>query len=445
MTPLWCATVGMENAVFPPVSPPIWPTPENVYKGTVASGTTYVYCVPSHIERWAAMPEAHENLAKLKAIVYAGAPLSPEVGDLLAAKGVNLRVYFGSTETGGMCLFLPHRESRYRNREWGLFRVGLHCNYHIVKRKGDPLEEENDVSELHFLAGPKQSLSPGIFNTTFEGHPAYTTGDLVVPVMVDGQQWFRFYGRKDDQILLSTGEKTNPVPIEKILLEDANIDHVILFGQGKQQNGALVQPSAAYLEDEATAGPLSNDDRLIRFRQRIAPTLAAANKFAPAHSFIFPELVIIADHPFQLTPKGTVRRRFTLNEFNGQIENAYLEVERSTLPDLRGPAAGDWTINNTFDFVSAVVTKVTEREIPPNEDFFEQGADSLQATWIRNTVLRVLREAGFNTRQIPSDLVSLSSYQLRALVSLSVSNMIFLLAGVPISHRPAARRFPLRL
>lgn len=41
-----------------------------------------------------------------------------------------------------------------------------------------------------------------------------------------------------------------------------------------------------------------------------------------------------------------------------------------------------------------------------NENIFEHGADSLRATWIRNTIFRVLREAEFKTRQIPSDIVS---------------------------------------
>ncbi|KAH8693160.1 Alpha/Beta hydrolase protein [Talaromyces proteolyticus] len=394
----------MQLAVFPPVSPPVRPTPENIYNGIVAAKSTYIFCVPSHIERWAAMPETHEYLAKeIKALAYCGAPLGADAGNLLSSKGVNLQPYFASTETGGMSLFLPKRPSSPHNRGWAHFRVAPHCNVRVIERSNDAGEEEDGLSELVFLKGPNHT--PSVFNTTFKGAMAYTTGDLVVSEMIDGVQYFRFYGREDDQILLSTGEKTNPVPIEKILLKDDSIDFVVLFGDGKPQNGALFQPSARYRAEEEEAGQLSSDERLVRFRRKIAPTLAAANKFAPSHSFIFPELVLLADHPFQLTGKGTVRRRHTLNEFAEQIEKAYTEVERSTLPDLRGPAAGAWTINNTLDFVTSVVHQVVGLEVPANQDIFEHGADSLQATWIRNTILRVLREAGFKTRSIPSDFV----------------------------------------
>ena len=221
--------------------------------------------------------------------------------------------------------------------------------------------------------------------------------------MDDDIEYFRFFGREDDQILLSTGEKTNPVPIEKILLKDDNIDFVVLFGEGKQQNGALVQPSASYLAAVEGLNLSTNDERLIHFRQAIAPSLAAANEFSAAHSFIFPELFLLANSPFQLTGKGTVRRRHTLNKFSAQIETAYTEVERSTLPEILGPES--WTINNTLDFVSAVMHKVLGHTVPPNEDIFQHGADSLSATWIRNTILRVLRGAGFKTRRIPADFV----------------------------------------
>lgn len=404
IAPLWCACSGMQLAVFPPVSPPIRPTSENVYNGIVDSQSTYVFCVPSHIERWAGMMETHEHLAKqIKALAYCGAPLGADAGNLLSSKGVNLQPYFASTETGGMSLFLPKHRSSPQNRGWAHFLVAPHCNVRVVQRPNDSVKEEDGLSELVFLKGPHHT--PSVFNTIFEGEPAYTTGDLVVSNRLDGVQYFRFYAREDDQLLLSTGEKTNPVPIEKILLKDDNIDLVVLFGDGKQQNGALVQPSASYRSFEEAAGLLSSDEKLARFRRTIAAALAAANEFAPSHSFIFPELVLIADHPFQLTGKGTVRRRHTLSEFAEQIEHAYTEVERSTLPNLRGPAAGAWTINNTLDFVSAVVRKIVGQVVPVNEDIFDHGADSLQETWIRNTILRVLREAGFVTRKIPSDFV----------------------------------------
>ncbi|KAF2135751.1 uncharacterized protein K452DRAFT_164934 [Aplosporella prunicola CBS 121167] len=409
IAPLWCASTGMQLAVFAPRSPPTRPTPESVYTATVATQCTYVFCVPSHIERWASMPETHAYLAQqLKALAYCGAPLGADAGSLLSAKGVNLQPYFAATETGGMSLFLPGERSRAQNGGWTRFRVAPHCRVRVVPRRGEGSEEEGDgLAELVFLRGPRHT--PSVFNTEFAGEPAYTTGDLVVPETEDGVPYFRFYGREDDQLLLSTGEKTNPAPIEAALLQDANVGGVVLFGDGKQQNGALVQASAAYLsreEKEEEDGTLTRDEKLARFRTAIAPALANANALAPSHSFIFPELVLRADHgPFELTAKGTVRRRHTLHAFARDIEQAYAEVERSTLPALRGPLPGAWSLNNTADFVAAVVREVVGEGVPPDADIFAYGADSLQATWVRNALLRALREAGFRTREIPAEFV----------------------------------------
>ncbi|KAJ7167315.1 hypothetical protein C8R43DRAFT_170827 [Mycena crocata] len=45
---------------------------------------------------------------------------------------------------------------------------------------------------------------------------------------------WRVYGRQDDQIMLSTGENVNPLPMESILSEDKHIGSVLLFGFRKE-------------------------------------------------------------------------------------------------------------------------------------------------------------------------------------------------------------------
>lgn len=45
-----------------------------------------------------------------------------------------------------------------------------------------------------------------LLNMEVDGQPAYATGDLVLPHPTK-QGLFKIYGRKDDQIVLKTGEK----------------------------------------------------------------------------------------------------------------------------------------------------------------------------------------------------------------------------------------------
>ena len=47
---------------------------------------------------------------------------------------------------------------------------------------------------------------------TVDGKPGYATGDLLQEHPTQ-KGLYKIYGRVDEQIILSTGEKTNPVPL----------------------------------------------------------------------------------------------------------------------------------------------------------------------------------------------------------------------------------------
>ncbi|KDN35741.1 acetyl-CoA synthetase-like protein [Tilletiaria anomala UBC 951] len=407
IAPLWCATVGMTLAVFAPKNPPVRPTPENLFNDLRASESTLVFCVPSHLEAWANNPETWQHLAKsLKAVVFCGAPLAQQAGLTLTSKGVNIQPYFASTETGGMSLFLPESKLSPHQDSWNMFQLAPHCNVRISDaRLADGTDEGVALVQAFFLQGPTHT--PSAFNATLEGKPAYTTGDLLCRSKINGKEYFSVYGREDDQINMSTGEKTNPLPIEKTLAECEYVEHIVLFGHGKPQIGALVQATPKFYTDtRQKLGTLPQDELLAHLRRAIAPYLRIANEQAPAHSKIFPEMIMLCDRdtPFSLTGKQTVRRRHVLTENSRLIEAAYLEVEKSALLDIPGPKAEQWTIAVTTQFVEQVISRHIG-SIRPAADIFEQGADSLHATSIRNALLRALRDVGARTSNVPSDVV----------------------------------------
>ena len=55
-------------------------------------------------------------------------------------------------------------------------------------------------------------MTPNVYNSIFDGKPAYFTSDLLQQHPTK-PHLFRVYGRADDQLMLSTGEKTNPAPL----------------------------------------------------------------------------------------------------------------------------------------------------------------------------------------------------------------------------------------
>ncbi|THU77606.1 acetyl-CoA synthetase-like protein [Dendrothele bispora CBS 962.96] len=90
-------------------------------------------------------------------------------------------------------------------------------------------------------------------------------------------------------------------------------------------------------------------------------------------------------------PERLDRRQAILNDYDGEIKKLYQMVDESTQATI--PPPEEWNLNSTLDFVRVVLTRVLQRDLNDNDDIFEYGCDSLQATWIRNTLLRALRQS----------------------------------------------------
>lgn len=71
------------------------------------------------------------------------------------------------------------------------------------------MKSPENYSSPVFQASP--DLRPCTFNTNFSNEPAFATGDLFARHPSNPTLW-RIVGRKDDQIIHSNGEKTNPGP-----------------------------------------------------------------------------------------------------------------------------------------------------------------------------------------------------------------------------------------
>ncbi|PIL34345.1 hypothetical protein GSI_03120 [Ganoderma sinense ZZ0214-1] len=115
-------------------------------------------------------------------------------------------------------------------------------------------------------------------------------------------------------------------------------------------------------------------------------------------------LIASPSKPFQFNAKATLRRGVILKEYDEEIEAIYKAVESSAQSDIAPPAA--WDETSTLDFVRAIVKGTLSRSLSDNADIFRNGGDSLQATWIRNTVLRAIRETDQDAaKRLPMNLV----------------------------------------
>ncbi|KAF4573440.1 putative PKS/NRPS-like protein biosynthetic cluster [Pleurotus pulmonarius] len=384
---VWSSCAGSVVACFRPSSPPVLPTPDVFLKAIVDSGSRIVYCVPSFVEAWALDQKNIPLLRNLTAIVYAGAPLNVGVGTALSREGVTLIPFYGSTEIGCFNLFLAKDPSK---EDWQYFEPGRHMKLHRVLHEGIP-----GAFEPVIIAS--SSSTPHTINTVIDGQPAYATSDLL-EVHPHKPHLVRVYGRVDDQLMLSTGEKTNPTPLETILVHDENISAAIMFGRGRFQNGVLIQPTKEF--------DPSDEESLADFRNKIWPSVEKLNEFAPTHSRLFKEMIIVTNpsKPLEYTPKGTPRRQVCLAAYAAEVDALYEAVEESSQRDITPPQ--EWTPEETLRFIRKVVGSVMVAPITDEEDFFQSGCDSLQATWIRNTVLRSVRvSSNVSVHHIPQNFV----------------------------------------
>lgn len=366
---------GAITAHFPPKQPAIIPTADRFLSSLIKTRCTYVFSVPSFLEQWAHDPTAIQALKAAKGLVFGGGPLSKEAGDILSDSGVNLLSAFGLTEVGGVSVMF-HKSAPPEGWEW----MGIRGNIDVAFV---PTEEER----IYRMFIKKSAFNtPSVLNSEVDGIRAFDTKDLVELHPSNPKLW-KAYGRADDQIMHSTGEKTNPGPIEAALLGDKRISGAVMFGRGKFQPGVLVQPSAEFAFDP------KDMKRLIEYRSLIWETVAQINEVVPQHSRIYKEMILVAspDKPFEFTAKESLRRGAILKAYEQEIEDIYNAIE-AVSPNV--PIPPILTLKTAKTVVRDIVKGALQQDtVGDDDDIFSVGGDSLTATSIRNSIMGALRKS----------------------------------------------------
>ncbi|KZS89164.1 acetyl-CoA synthetase-like protein [Sistotremastrum niveocremeum HHB9708] len=337
--------------------------------------------IPSILQEVAEAGEgAIKELAKRVTVAFfGGAALDPTAGDLLSAHGVPIKTAYGMTEINiGSRLTVP--KGPLKNGEWKYLQWRDGFKMHLLPVEG--LDARELVVEVHTQGAED---SPAIIDS--ESPRGFRTKDTWVE-HPERPGWWRHAGRMDDITVLSNGEKTN----NKQLGEDPRIQHVVVFGKGRAQNGIVVEPAPG------TQGPRA-------FLDEIWPTIVAMNKEVPMHSRLIRELVLVANpgRPFALTDKGTVRAKITLALYEKEIEAAYTNLEESANSKWELPAAFDE--GSVQNFLSNVIGDILACEVNESDDLFAQGMDSLLAVRVRSALLPLVKASPMPSLTLPRNII----------------------------------------
>ena len=323
---------------------------------------------PSIIEDLAANSDSLALLSRLDALGYGGAPLAHAVGEKIRqyVKLVNL---MGSTEMYALPTEIINQQAfdylRFAEEN------GVQFNAH-----------SEGLFELTIVRNPRYKDFQSVFYT-YENLTVFHTQDLYSPHPVIANAW-RYVGRADDIITLSNGEKINPIPMEKIIMDHEGVKSSLLVGEGRFQTGLLV---------EAKVQPSTPEEEQSMVRS-LAAVIDKANKDSLAHGRLSKDLIVIAspNKPFPRSGKGTVQRRATLSLYRDELDAMY------SPSDEPGRLLVYRSLETSPESIEAWLPSLMRRVgnwdyLGDDQDFFAFGMDSLQALNLTKEINGLLRSS----------------------------------------------------
>ncbi|KAI1774063.1 acetyl-CoA synthetase-like protein [Hypoxylon cercidicola] len=369
-----------------------------------------MFLVPSVIEQLLAEPDGISFFTDVDFVAYSGAPSTPEIGDRLS-QVVELISPFGSTETGQ----LPELALPREDWAWHEF----HPNYSHEMQVYDPAQ---GIFELVVLADETTMVHHNL-----PGITVYHTKDLFTQ-HPQRPSLFKYYGRRDDIIVLGNGEKFNPIPLELEVQAHPELKGALVVGNGRTQAVILIEPNADHVDP--------------KLPDRVWPLIEKSNSLVAGQGRISRAMIICAspDKPFARTGKGTVVRKLTEQAYKDEIEQSYssadgdLDVMMELIPTLAYNQAA------VIQFLRQVLTLTSfspGSTIREDENFYVHGLDSLQTIEMTK---RLRRNLASKTSKPVSWLSARTIFQNATLAELSGVLAAFLNDGqIPEEETRATR------
>lgn len=248
-----------------------------------------------------------------------------------------------------------------------------------------PYDTNTGTFELIIFADESNQDSAPVFHNLPGENPFYTK-DLFTQHPTK-PNLYKYYGRKDDILVLANGEKVNPIPLEQLVQADASLKGVLLTGNGRTQPVLLVEPKEV-LDESGRAQLL----------EQLWARIEEANSNVAGPGRVARGMAICAtpEKPFARTGKGTIVRKLTQDAYQEDIDRLYTNLGRDQRLVTIGLKAKQKTIYEDADVVAFLrqalaVSFPLASTITEDEDFFAYGLDSIQVLEIVSTLKHNLK------------------------------------------------------
>lgn len=319
-----------------------------------ATNPTAAMFPPSLLEDMSQSDRAVNAISCLKQLHVGGAPLAPEIGDRIS-KVTKLVTMIGSSECGLFPTMQPLTSEDWKYYEWN-----PHSGINLQPIGGD-------MYELVISKLPSREFQ-GIFHT-FPELQEYRTKDVFIRHPTKPNKW-TYHGRLDDVIVLSNGEKFNPVTAEKVIEGHPLVSRAVITGKGRFQTALLVEPNWDKWNEERSASELVD---------AIWSVVQQANAISAAYGRVAKSMIGLASKgkPFKITAKGSSQRNHIYKDYEEEINAIYRKshADEDSMFQLTDKA----DLSKIKDNIKNVVSSLLGRPgLDEKEDFYAAGLDSLQ-------------------------------------------------------------------
>ncbi|KAI8966246.1 acetyl-CoA synthetase-like protein [Daldinia sp. FL1419] len=327
---------------------------------------------PSIIEQVLTEPNGIDLFKDLEFIGHGGAPFNHASGAKLS-EVVELVTIFGSTET------YPLPQLALRRDEWAWMEFNP-----FIKHEMQLFDPDEGTFELVLFADESTKDTTAIYHN-LPGVGEYHTKDLFTR-HPEKPTVFKYYGRKDDIIVLSNGEKFNPVPFELSLHGHPAVKGALVIGNNRTQAALLIEPRQLIPQEEKRK----------EFIDELWPYVEKANLLVPGQGRIHPAKTFCAlpDRPFARTGKGTIIRKRTEEAYLEEIDKLYSDtLGCNAVVELKLKPLPFYEAASVTEFIRGVLTThfPPAATIDATDDLFAHGLDSIQTIGIVSTLRRSLQ------------------------------------------------------